>query len=121
MNWTGKKLLDVSTCKDAKAGKEKLVGERENIVWTAVANGPVALTRGVALLNEKEGTLGIVNPRINAILDKSPKYVSDGMIRKTMDIRATQAKEKEDQNLAGKVPSAKPPLASIPGLPKLSP
>ena len=73
VNWTGKKLLDVSNCKDAKAGKEKLVGERENIVGTAVANGPVALTRGVAWLSEKLGTLGIVNPRTIAILNKLPK------------------------------------------------
>jgi hypothetical protein len=62
--------LDVSNCKDAKAGKEKLVGERENMVGTEVANGPVALTRGFAVLSEKPGTLGTVNPKIIPILDK---------------------------------------------------
>ena len=73
VNWTGKKLLLVSNCKDAKAGKEKLVGERENITGTAVANGPVAFTRGFAELSVKLGTLGIVNPKTNAILHKLPK------------------------------------------------
>ena len=60
----------MSNCKDAKAGKEKLVGIRENIMGTAVANGPVALTRGFATASEKLGTLGIVNPKTTAILDK---------------------------------------------------
>lgn len=73
LNRTGKKLLLVSNRKDAKAGKEKLVGERENITGTAVANGPVALTRGFAGMSVKEGILGIVNPKINAILKKFPK------------------------------------------------
>ena len=61
----------MSTCKDANAGNEKLVGERENMVGTAVAKDPVALIRGFAWLNEKVGTLGIVNPKIIAILNKS--------------------------------------------------
>ena len=123
VNWTGKKLLVVSNRKDAKAGKEKLVGERENIVGTAVANGPVALTRGFAVISVKLGTLGIVNPKINAILDKLPKQgkVRQGAIRETIYIRATQTKDKEDKNPASKVFPAKPSLSSIPGLPKLSP
>lgn len=66
-------MLDVSICKDAKAGKEKLVGERENIVGTAVAKGPVALTRGLDMLKEKLGTLGIVNARIIPIAQHTPK------------------------------------------------
>ena len=123
VNRTAKKLLDVSNCKDAKAGKEKLVGERENIMGIAVANGPVALTRGFAELSVKLGTLGIVNPKTKAILDILPKQgkVSEGVITETVDIRATQAKEREDKNPASKVWPAKPSLSSIPGLPKLSP
>ena len=120
---TGKKLLVVSNCKDAKPGKEKLVGVRENIVGTSVANDPVALMRGCSTLSVKLGTLGIVNPKINAILDKLPRQGkgSDRVIRETIDIRATHAKDKEDKNPTGKVWSAKPSLSSIPGFPKLSP
>ena len=70
----------VSNCKDAKAGKEKLVGVRENITGIAFANGPVALTRGFAAKSEKLGTLGIVNPKTIAILSKQAK-VNDGVIR----------------------------------------
>jgi hypothetical protein len=96
---------------------------------TEVANGPVALTRGFAGMSVKAGTLEIVNPKTNAILNRlSNSKVSEGAIRKTIDIRATQAKDKEDKNPAGKVFPAKPsypilsyPLSSIPGLPKLSP
>ena len=81
----------MSNCKDAKAGKEKLVGVRENIVGIAVLNDPVALMRGFAAMSEKLGTLGIVNPKTIAILDKLPKQdkVSDGVVRETIDIRAT--------------------------------
>jgi hypothetical protein len=112
----------VSNRKDANAGKEKLVGERENIMGTDFANGPVALTRGFAGMSVKAGTLGIVNPKTNAILNKLPKSkVREGEIRETIDIRANQAKDKEDKNPAGKVFPAKPSLSSIPGLPKLSP
>ena len=121
VNRTGKKLLVVSNRKDAKAGNEKLVGERENIIGTAVANGPVALTRGFAGMSVKAGTLGIVNPKINAILINCQSKVRKRAIKETIDIRATHAKNKEDKNPACKVIPAKTSLSSIPGLPKLSP
>jgi len=73
LNRTGKKLLVVSNRRDAKAGKEKLVGERENITGTAFANGPVALTRGFPGIRVNAGILGIVNPKINAIAQHTPK------------------------------------------------
>jgi hypothetical protein len=100
LNWTGKKLLLVSNFKDAKAGKEKLVGERENIVGTAVAKGPVAFMRGLSSLIEKLGTLGIVNPRTIAILNKLPKQdkVDDGVIsekdRRTRNISQRERRPK---------------------------
>jgi hypothetical protein len=68
LNFTGRKLLLVSTCSDAKAGNEKLVYAGAKMVGTAFAHDPVALTRGLSPLNAKAGTRGIVNPRIKAIL-----------------------------------------------------
>jgi len=57
----GMKLLLVLASSEAKAGKEKLAGAREKIVGTAVAQEPVALTRGLSPLKENDGTRGIVN------------------------------------------------------------
>lgn len=70
VNLTGKKLLLVSACKDAKAGKEKLATEGANPVATAVAQDPVALTRGVSTLNANAGTRGRVNAITRATLNK---------------------------------------------------
>jgi len=69
LNFKGRKLLLVSTCRDAKAGNEKLVYAGAKIVGTAFAHDPVALTSGVSLLNANPGTRGIVNPRISAMLE----------------------------------------------------
>ena len=61
-------MLLVSTCRDAKAGNEKLVYAGAKMVGTAVAHDPVAGTSGVFSLKENPGMRGIVNPRINAML-----------------------------------------------------
>jgi len=68
-------LLLVSTCRDAKAGNEKLVYAGAKIVGTAFSHDPVALTSGVSPFNANPGTRGIVNAKITAML-KTGRLIS---------------------------------------------
>lgn len=61
-------MLCVLNCREANAGNEKLVGAREKMVGTAVAQEPVALTIGVEALKSTPGTRGIVMARITPML-----------------------------------------------------
>lgn len=63
----GRKLLEVSTCRDAYAGNEKFAGDRENPAGMARAKEPLAGMSGV-WLTEKPGTRGIVKARMIPIL-----------------------------------------------------
>lgn len=56
----GMTLAWVLSSSSAKAPKVKLAGAREKCVWIDCPNEPVAGERGVALLKEYEGTLGMV-------------------------------------------------------------
>lgn len=64
LNLSGRKLLCVLTLRSRSAAKEKLAGERENIV----SGGPVRFCSGLSELKLKAGTRGMVNTRATIIL-----------------------------------------------------
>lgn len=72
-NLTGKKLLLVSTCRDAKAGNEKLATVGAKMVGTAVAHDPVAFCKGSEVSKAKLGTRGRVSAITIATLLKTEK------------------------------------------------
>jgi hypothetical protein len=58
----------------AKAGKEKLAGDRENTIGMEAAKCPVAFRSGDVGMKEKEGTRGMVKARMMPILFNSTKF-----------------------------------------------
>lgn len=118
MNFNGKKLLLVSACKEAKAGKEKLAAAGANIVGTAVAQLPVALTRGVCALKPKAGTRGIVIASTMPILCWRPHQYITISESKGFRLRYAKAKQEEDEHFAGKITTTQPSFSAIPGFPK---
>ena len=76
VNLRGKKFSWVLNCREAYAGNEKLVGEREKIVGTALAQEPEALTSGAPRLKSAPGTRGIVKARIMATLHPLQSFIT---------------------------------------------
>jgi len=64
LKWIGTKLLCVFASRETKQGNVKFVGARGKAMGSAVAQAPVAATKGVLPLNEKLGTRGITKARM---------------------------------------------------------